>query len=94
MGPLLGHDGPYYAYKPRLMKLWAKVNKVHSFRLIDNVKLGFHESPFDPICLFKPSEIVGAFYLKADTSISIDLEFKELDEEKMIPFLFAKYDPF
>ncbi len=94
MGPLLGHDGPYYAYKPRLMKLWAKVNKTHSFRSMDNVKLGFHESPFDPICLLKPSEIIGAFYLKADTSISLDLEFKELDEEKMIPFLFAKYDPF
>jgi len=94
MGPLLGNDGPYYAYKPRLMKLWAKVHKVHSFQSIDNIKFGFHESPFDPICFIKPSEIIGAFYLKADTSISLDLEFDELDEEKIIPFLFSKFDPF
>ena len=93
-GPLLGNDGPYYAYKPRLMTLWAKVHKIHSFQWLDNVKLGFHESPFDPICLIQPSEIMAVSYLKADTSVNLDSKFEELDEEKMMPFLFSKYDPF
>jgi len=93
MGPLLGNEGPLYAYKPRLMKLWAQVDKIHSFQVMDNVSFGFNESPFDPICLMEPSEILGASYLKANTSIRIDPEFEELDADEMTPFLFSKFDP-
>jgi len=94
MGPILGNEGPYYAYKPRLMTLWARIDKVHAFHNIDNIKFGFNESPYDPICLVKPSELMGAFYLKANTSITLDPKYDELDEEEMIPFLFSKFDPF
>jgi len=86
----------YYAYPPRLMKMNMKVRKVHKLRACDNVEMVFHESPFDPICLLQPKEILAVSYLNADTKIIEDsLETMEkLDSETMLPYLFSKFDPF
>ena len=88
--------GQYYAYPPRLMKMQLAIRKVHSMRACDNVEMVFHESPFDPICLLQPKEIMAVSYLNADTKIVTEsLEtLDELDPEEMLPFLFSKFDPF
>jgi hypothetical protein len=88
--------GQYYAYPPRLMKMELGVREVHKLRDCDNVELVFHESPFDPICLLQPKEILKVTYLNADTKLVADsLEtLEDADPEQMLPFLFSKLDPF
>ncbi len=86
----------YYAYPPRLMKMQTGIRKVHKMCACDNVEMVFHESPFDPICLLQPKEILAVTYLNADTKIIPEsLETLEnTSPEEMLPFLFAKLDPF
>ncbi len=84
----------YYAYPPRLMKMNTGINKLHKLRACDNVKMVFHESPFDPICLMQPIEIYAVSYMNADTFIDTISPLEDLDQEEMLPYLFAKMDPF
>jgi acetoacetate decarboxylase len=94
VGTLQG--GQYYAYPPRLVKINMGIRKVHKLKACDNVELVFHESPFDPICLLQPEEILAVTYLNADTEIVPGtLEtLEDTDPEQMLPFLFSKLDPF
>lgn len=89
-------EGEYYAYPPRLMKMELGIRKIHKLKACDNVQMVFHESPFDPICLLQPKEILMVTYLNADTKIvNGSLETLEhTDPEQMLPFLFSKLDPF
>ncbi len=89
-------SGPHYAYPPRLMSMQLGIRKVHHMYACDNVEMVFNESPFDPVCLLQPKDISAVSYLKADTKIVTDsIETLEtLDSEEMLPYLFAKLDPF
>ncbi len=87
-------EGSPYAYPPRLMKMNTGIKKIHKMRACDNVKMVYHESPFDPICLMQPKEIYAVTYMNADTFIDTISPLEDLDPEEMLPFLFAKLDPF
>ena len=86
--------GSPYAYPPRLMQMNVGITKIHKLDPCDNVQMVFHESPFDPICLIHPREILAVSYLNADVSIEMVSTLQELDKEEMLPYVFAKFDPF
>ncbi|MBI2059886.1 MAG: acetoacetate decarboxylase family protein [Nitrospirae bacterium] len=83
-----------YACAPRLMEMQLGVRRIHRIAACENVRFGFHESPFDPICLFKPREILAATYVNADTGINTVRDLEPLDPVASLPWLFSKFDPF
>ncbi|MBI2890248.1 MAG: acetoacetate decarboxylase family protein [Nitrospirae bacterium] len=83
-----------YAYPPRLMQMNLGVRRIHKMRACDNVRFAFHESPFDPICLFRPKEILATTYVNADTGISTVRALEDMDPVATLPWLFSKFDPF
>jgi len=92
IGPLHGED--YFGYPPRLMEMTPGLKKLHSMKACDDVTLAYHESPFDPICLVRPKEILAVTYLNADTAIEGTGFLEEVDPKTALPFLFSKNDPF
>lgn len=83
-----------YACPPRLMEMQLGVRRVHRVTACDNIRFGFNESPFDPICLFRPKEVLAASYVNADTGINAVRDLEPLDPVATLPWLFSKFDPF
>ncbi len=89
-------DGNHYAYPPRLMQMQIRIDDIRKLHSCTDVKMVFHESPFDPICLLQPKEISAVSYCNADLAIDFDniKWLEDLDTEQMLPYLFSKFDPF
>ena len=87
-------SGQHYAYPPRLMQMNVVIKNVHRMHPCNDVKMVFHESPFDPMCFLQPKEICAVSYVNADTYIDTVSTLEELDSEEMLPYLFCKLDPF
>lgn len=88
------HGKEYHGYPPRLMEMTPGLREIHSIKACDDVTLAYHESPFDPICLFRPKEILAVTYMNADTSIENTGFLEDMEPSAALPFLFSKHDPF
>lgn len=86
--------GHYYGYKPRFMSFKSGIRKIHRISPMDDLKFGFNESPFDPICLMEPNKIISATYFKWDIGIDDVNVIDEWEDDDMLPYVFAKFDPF